>query len=78
MTQDAEVVRVHPGRGLRNVSTRTGKGVANSRKNRSHVIPTLIPTLSIKEGRAGGLRVGPGSGTRIIDDPSLTGAQHTC
>lgn len=32
--------------------TRARGGPANSRKNRSHVIPTLIPTLLIEEGRA--------------------------
>lgn len=44
-----------------------GKGPANSRKiNTSHVIPTLIPTLLINEGRAGcawAQDQGPGSPT---------------
>lgn len=57
------------------VSTHTATA-ANSRKNRSHLIPTLIPTLLIKEGRAA-------RGSRIRDPDQRrslphSGAKHTC
>lgn len=50
-------------------SPRTRAGAANSRKNRSHVVPTLIPTLLIKEGRAA-------RGSRIRDPDQRRSLPH--
>lgn len=75
MTQDAGVL-LSPSRSRPPQCPHAHSNGSKSRKNRSHLIPTLIPTLLIKEGRAA-----RGSGTRDPDQRrSLPhwGSQRTC